>query len=100
MGHAFVRSADGAFTTFDVSGSSGTGSSDINPGGVVIGSYTLARGAHGFILDKKGTLVTFDPPGSEEPSSLTFPNGINPAGVVTGWYVDPSFLGHGFLRIP
>ena len=47
-----------------------------------------------------GTFTTFDPAGSEEPYSLTLVNGINPAGVITGWYIDPKFLGHGFLRIP
>lgn len=38
--------------------------------------------------------------GLRGPNSDTMANGINAAGVITGWYIDPSFIGHGFLRIP
>src|SRR5215470_4346507 len=41
------------------------------------------------------TLITFDPPGS----TATFPMGINPAGVITGYYRD-AVTCHGFIRAP
>ena len=40
------------------------------------------------------TLTSFDPTGS----TSTFPASINPAGVITGFYSDASFVNHGFLR--
>ncbi len=42
------------------------------------------------------TIITFDPPGS----SNTIATAINPAGVITGSYLDPNASGclHGFLR--
>lgn len=42
------------------------------------------------------TIISFDPPGS----SLTSPEAINRAGVITGWYMDPNASGcfHGFVR--
>lgn len=43
-----------------------------------------------------GTFTTFDPPGS----TFTTPVGINPAGAITGYYQDASFVTHGFLRAP
>src|SRR4029077_4905234 len=42
------------------------------------------------------TLITFDPPGSTGTTSM----GINPAGVITGFYSDASGNVHGFLRAP
>src|SRR5713226_9976449 len=40
------------------------------------------------------TIITFDPPGSTN----TYAFGINPAGAITGTYVDASNVDHGFLR--
>jgi predicted membrane protein len=99
--HGFLRSRNGTLTTFDVPGSMDqTEPGAIDPAGTITGSYFGASGFHGFVRANDGTFTTFDPPGSAEPSSYTFANGINPAGVITGWYIDPSDLGHGFLRIP
>jgi hypothetical protein len=42
-----------------------------------------------------GTFTTFDVPGAV---NGTFPNSINPAGMITGAYNDANFLSHGFLR--
>jgi hypothetical protein len=39
--------------------------------------------------------ITFDVPGAV---NGTYPAGFNPAGVITGYYNDAKFLGHGFLR--
>jgi uncharacterized membrane protein len=98
--HGFSRSRDGTLTTFDVPGSSETGPSAIDPAGTITGTFEESRGIHGFVRATDGTFTTFDPPGSAEPESFTFANGINSGGVITGWYIDPSFLGYGFLRIP
>lgn len=100
--HGFLRSREGAITTFDVPGSNGeTEPSAIDPAGAITGNFlAVSGGLHGFVRAGDGTFTTFDPTGSAEPSSYTFANGINPTGVSTGWYIDPSFIGHGFLRIP
>ena len=42
------------------------------------------------------TFTTFDFPGSV----LTWPASINPAGAITGYYIDASYMSHGFLRAP
>src|SRR5204863_207719 len=43
------------------------------------------------------TITTFDPPGATRTLALS----INPAGAITGYYVDGIFGGvHGFLRAP
>jgi len=45
--------------------------------------------------DRTGaTIITFDPPGSIS----TVPVSISPAGVITGYYEEQSFVTHGFLR--
>src|SRR5215813_8534616 len=45
--------------------------------------------------------VSFDAPGAGTGLSQgTFPNGVTQTGAVTGWYVDPSNVNHGFLRTP
>jgi hypothetical protein len=99
--HGFLRSRDGTLTTFDAPGSNGqTDPAAIDPAGTITGSFSDASGFHGFVRANDGTFTTFDPPGSAEPAAFTFANGINSAGVITGWYIDPSFIGHGFLRIP
>ena len=98
--HGFLRARDGTLTTFDVPGAVGTAATSISPSGAITGLYSEARGSHGFLRARDGTFITFDPPGSDEPYSFTIANGIDPAGVIAGWYIDPSFLGHGFLRIP
>jgi hypothetical protein len=100
--HGFLRSRDGTLTTFDVPGSDQTEPGAIDPAGTTTGSFSFdgSGGLHGFVRANDGTFTTFDPPGSAEPAAFTFANGINPAGVITGWYIDPSDIGHGFLRIP
>jgi probable HAF family extracellular repeat protein len=99
--HGFLRSREGTLTTFDVPGSMDeTLPGAINPAGTITGNFAGASGFHGFVRTNDGTFTTFDPPGSAEPASFTFSNGINAAGVITGWYIDQSDIGHGFLRIP
>jgi len=44
-----------------------------------------------------GTFITFDAPGAV---FGTFPSGINPAGVIVGFFFDVNFGVHGFVRAP
>jgi hypothetical protein len=46
---------------------------------------------------QRATILSFDPPDSPSPSQ-TFPQSINPAGVVTGYYNDVNSVPQGFLR--
>jgi len=50
----------------------------------------------GTFITKAGTFTTFDPPGS----ASTFPRAINPAGAITGHYIDANYVFHSFLRAP
>jgi hypothetical protein len=55
--------------------------------------------APGNILRPVGTFVTFDVPGAGTGNNQgTVPASINPAGEITGYYVDANDLFHGFLR--
>src|SRR5215469_6029952 len=45
--------------------------------------------------ERNTTFITFDVPGAAQG---TFPNAINPAGAITGYYLDASSLNHSFLR--
>jgi hypothetical protein len=110
VSHSFVRASNGVFTTFDVPGGTTTGASSINEPGSVTGAYTYLNDpnfvSHGYLRAKNGSFVTFDVPGS---GTLVFttPSSINPAGTITGSYIDDvAFLPdgsvlcvlHGFLR--
>jgi hypothetical protein len=56
---------------------------------------------HGFLLDKKGTVTTFDAPDAGNvPGSLqgTLPWGINTNGEISGYYIDGTNVNHGFVR--
>jgi hypothetical protein len=102
--HAFVRAADGTFTTFgDPSAGAGAGlgtfALGINTTGSIIGYYSDANGVnHGFLRTSSGTITTID-----QPSTVTTPGygtvvlGLNDSGAVTGYYTDASGV-HGFVR--
>ena len=54
------------------------------------------------LIPRQPTIITFDAPGAGTtgPFQGTYASCINPAGVITGNYFDPSNVVHGFLRIP
>ena len=83
------------YTTIDFPGAIATAlNGGPNPPGTSVGSYTDTSGVtHGFVLTKKGTFTSFDPPGS----TLTIPNFINPQGDIVGEYLDSTFVSHGFI---
>jgi probable HAF family extracellular repeat protein len=56
----FVRDRRGNYTTLLVPGSSDTLASGINNHGQVSGYFNDAGGAHGFVLERDGTLTVFD----------------------------------------
>jgi len=48
---------------------------------------------------KTATITSFDVPGAGTGFGQgTFPTAINPAGVITGYYLDAGSIPHGFLR--
>ena len=55
----------------------------------------LGPGLSANAQDRQATIITFDAPGSIEG---TFPQGITPAGAITGFYFDAIGAFHGFLR--
>jgi hypothetical protein len=100
--HSFLRSPNGAITSYQVAGSPATDAAAINVFGVTVGSYTDSSGvSHGFLRSRHGAMKSFDAPGAGTVSdSGTFPAAINAQGVVTGYYIDPDFVYHGFIRWP
>jgi hypothetical protein len=118
VGHGFLRSPNGQFTTFDAPGAgtmvnnpipggfAGTFPLEINPFGTVVGYYTDDNlVSHCFIRTANGNITTFDAPGADtNPTDAAGSQlmGINPLGLTVGNYVDstPAHLGHGFLRTP
>jgi hypothetical protein len=119
--HGFLRAPDGTFTIFDdpsagscstscgtIGNGQGTRGYAINPSGEIAGFYTdnSAR-CHGFVRAADGTFTQIDAPDAGTgpfpqgtfPSEFT-PAGINPAGAITGFYVDASSVQHGFVRAP
>jgi predicted membrane protein len=107
--HVFVRTRGGTFITFDAATyepcciwSFPTG---ITPAGVITGSFNDGPATnHGFLRARNGRVTTFDVPGAgtkphQFPSQGTVPLGINPAGVIMGFYVDENGAHHGFLLL-
>jgi hypothetical protein len=119
--HGFLRGPDGTFTIFDdpaagscsascgtIGNGQGTRAYAINPAGTITGFFTdnSAR-CHGYVRAADGTFTQIDAPDAGTgpfpqgtfPSEFT-PAGINPAGAITGFYVDASSVQHGFVRAP
>jgi hypothetical protein len=65
----------------------------------VVGVILLVCGlqSYGQQTASAATIISFDPPGSPIPSQ-TYPQAINPTGVITGYYSDAGGIPHGFLR--
>jgi hypothetical protein len=95
--------------TFDPPGSQGTTPTAINSAGAITGYYNDVNGfPQGFLRARYGTFMPFDPlaPRFGSLAALnpqgqgTTPLSINPAGAITGYYLDVNFVAHGFLRAP
>ena len=119
--HGFLRAPNGTFTIFDdpaagtcttscgtIGPGQGTRAYAINPSGAIAGFYSdnSAR-CHGYVRAANGTFTQIDAPDAGTgpfpqgtfPSEFT-PAGINPAGAITGFYVDANSVQHGFVRAP
>src|SRR6266853_1376235 len=86
----------------------GTRAYAINPSGEIAGFYSDNTGrCHGYARAANGTFTQIDAPDAGTgpfpqgtfPSEFT-PAGINPAGAITGFYVDANSVQHGFVRAP
>jgi hypothetical protein len=101
--NVFIRSRDGAYTTFALPGSgSGTAGFGINLEGSVAGSYLSSYFGgiyHGLLRTHDGTLTQIDVPGAGTGSYQgTTANNINAFGLIAGYYSDASSVSHGFVR--
>ena len=120
--HAFVRTPDGAITTFDapgagsdtipgfvggipvagILGGEGTYGASINRQGTIAGFYVDSSSVvHGFVRSKDGEFTTFDAPNAAStPGTGTYAANINDFGMVAGVYVDASGVVHSYIRTP
>jgi hypothetical protein len=106
--HGFLRAPDGTITKIEVPGAGtglgqGTIPGNISPNGTIFGTYIDASNVtHAFLLTPKGVLTTFDVPGAGTAAGQGTFSGwascINPAGAVTGWFIDASNVIHGYIR--
>jgi len=107
--HGFLRSPEGAITTFDAphAGAIGTLAVGLNRQGTIVGQYTDRYCSyHGFLRRPDGTFTTFTNPDSFESKGE---NGscvgtglfdINLFGVIAGGYFDKNFVSHTFVLYP
>src|SRR6516162_6885745 len=105
--HGFVRALDGTITTFDAPHAGagtyqGTFPVAINPSGAIAGVYHDTDDViHGFLRTPDGSFTEFDAPGADTSPGLgtivAGVDGITPAGVIAGFYVDSSNVAHGYL---
>jgi hypothetical protein len=69
---------------------------------VIEGNYIDANGVNrGFVRAPDGRFTKFDVPGAGSGAGQgTIPLTINPAGAITGAYIDKGNVIHGFLWLP
>jgi hypothetical protein len=97
VGHGFLRSPEGAFTTFDPPGSLGTNPIALNLEGAVVGYYANQNGViRAFLRRPDGTIETWSGPGAQATGAYN----TNIFGTTVGHYRDNSSVGHGLVRSP
>jgi len=113
--HAFLRRPDGTFTRWigpdactgnGSEGCFGSGASNIDALGVVVGGYEDNSGNfvhHSYVRKRDGKLKTFDVPaaGTGSYQGTGCPGcalGFNELGAIAGTYIDANSVQHGFLR--
>jgi hypothetical protein len=94
--HAFLRDANGNFTTVDFPGADGTEATSINDSGAITGIYYDVNGSHGFVRDPQGNYLTFNVANALD----IFPVAIGAQGAIVGYYLDANSLFHALLRLP
>jgi hypothetical protein len=100
--HWFVRDNRGSFATFDTPDVRDFIFMDINPAGVIVGSWADSNLViHSFRRTPDGTLTAINFPGAGTGTfGGTNAASINPAGVITGNYTDVNGVSHAFLFLP
>jgi len=108
--HGFLLTPYGTFTAIDVPGAGtgawqGTIAGSINSSGEIYGWYLDSNTVnHPFLLAPDGEITEFNAPGAGngpgQGTFVAFNTGINDAGTVTGEYLDPNNVWHGFVRGP
>lgn len=104
--HAFVRSPEGKFVTFEAPGAdttpqsfNGTVANGINDAGAITGFYVDASGNdYGYVREPAGAFTIFQVPGST--AGTTVPIALNLEGAVVGYYLDQNGVFYSFLRNP
>jgi len=96
--HAFLRARDGTFTTIDlhVPGATDISADAINSEGAISGIYSLSGKLFGYLRSPSGVVTTYSVPGDNGFADTA----VNPAGVVTGFYEDPSSGEHAYVWTP
>ena len=100
MRHAFLRTAKGKFTSYEIPGESipsqACYSLCLNALGEVTAPY-VDQGSilHGYLRKPSGQIINFDPPGAV---NGTYPTSINPEGAIVGIFWDAVSTEHGFVR--
>jgi hypothetical protein len=84
------------YISFQVPRSLQTSPVAINNLSAVTGTYTDAKGTHGFVREALGKITPFNVPRS----TATTPTAINDDGMIVGNYSDSNNVTHGFLRHP
>jgi uncharacterized membrane protein len=108
VGHGFLRSPEGGFTSFDAPGSAGyTNPVAINLESGIVGYYGDPNGqARAFLRRPDGSLTTWSGPGactSAPPGGFcggTAAFSINVFGTVAGGYGDANLVSHVLIRTP
>jgi hypothetical protein len=102
--HGYLRESNGIFILFDPPGSVHTFPGAINSAGLIVGGAADANNIlHGFVRSVNGAITTFDVPGAgTTPGSFegTLALGVSSFGLCTGYWIDSSVVGHGFVRYP
>jgi hypothetical protein len=93
--HSFIRSKHGQFTSFDPPGALGSSAFAVNPSGAVCGYYNPTANpglSQGYVL-RGGAFTTI----AFSPGVWTYCGAINPAGTITGGYLDSGGVAHGYI---
>jgi hypothetical protein len=116
--HGYIRKTHGEFIEFEAPGAGstpspcanglwgglqGTTPGDMNAAGEIAGTVMDANNIwHGFVRTPDGEFTTFEAPGAGtgafQGTWVNFQEGLNGRGTATGWYVDESYIDHGYMR--
>lgn len=94
--HGFIRTTDGAITTFDGPRATYTFVNGLNHKGVSVGSFGRSMGMrqHCFIRNPNGRFEKFDIPKAKVCRAVSISDDF-----IAGAYGDGATTGHGFLRV-